>query len=269
MRRLLLTSAFLAAMSLPSSAATLFIEAFDNGALVDSAQSDTGTLYLHVMDDPAFSIFAISAFGPPSLPGGDLLSVLDTVASSSISGTHTLEVDIFQSDLAWPARPITSTLNSYTFGLSVGPTTETAAINGGLGALGTPIESNTFAIGADATIGPLTTGAPALFATRPIRHKLLCAGRAGNFRDHHDYGARNVHLGDDAYGIRRPGLCRLSGITQNRRTRRIKKGGPNGPCEAANCIWLEPRSSLRGCETIQELSRALRPWIAPSLRSSR
>lgn len=164
MRRLLLTGAILAAMSLPASAATLFIEAFDNGALVGSAQSGTGTLSLHVMDDPAFSIFAISAFGPPSLPGGDLLSILDTVASSSISGTHTLEVDIFQSDLAWPARPITSTLNSYTFGLSVGPTTETAAINGGPDALGTPIESNTFAIGADATVGPLTTGAPALFA---------------------------------------------------------------------------------------------------------
>lgn len=166
MQKLLLIGAFLAAMSIPSAAATLSVQVFDNSVLEGSATSSTGSLHLDV-HDPAFTFLVVSAFGASALSGGgDLLSVLDAMTSPVISSSHTLLVNVFQSGIATSAAGTADwTFNAFDPGgaSGVGPTTETIAINGGAGTLGTPIASPTFVTGALNEITGQTT-VPALFA---------------------------------------------------------------------------------------------------------
>jgi PEP-CTERM motif len=164
-QRLLLISTLLAAMSIPSAAATLSVQVFDNSVLEGSATSSTGSLHLDVQD-PAFTFLVVSAFGAPTLSGGDLLSVLDAMTSPVISSSHTLLVNVFQSGIATSAAGTADwTFNAFDPGDApgVGPTTETIAINGGASTLGTPIASRTFVMGALNEISGQTT-VPALFA---------------------------------------------------------------------------------------------------------
>lgn len=166
MKSLLLSSVLLASLATPSAAATLVIHVLDNGVLVGSAVSTTGTIADRIVSDPAFDIIDISASGSPFLPGGDLSSVTLDVTSAAISTTHTLDVQVFQTGISVPAgRTEQSTLTVNNLIGAPGPSTLNTFANGTTSSLGTLLVGHTFPLGTSiGTFGPISTSVGAITA---------------------------------------------------------------------------------------------------------
>jgi hypothetical protein len=153
--RLLLAAAFLAATAVPA-AATLQIEVFDNGALIDNITGVTTGAASLTANDANFANITINAQGSPILPNADLSSVtLDATAALGFTGSHLLTVDILQSAIFGTGNTLsTFTVNGLTN--DPGPTTESTFANGGL------LASHTFPVALlDGSFGPVAaaTGA--------------------------------------------------------------------------------------------------------------
>jgi PEP-CTERM motif len=155
MRKILLTTTMLAAFTLPAQA-TLQIEVFDNGALIDNVTGITTGAASLTANDANFANITIAAQGSPILPNADLSSVtLDATAAAGFSGSHELTVDILQSAIAGRGNTLsTFTVNGLTN--DPGPTTESTFADGGV------LASHTFpAALLDGSAGPFSaaTGA--------------------------------------------------------------------------------------------------------------
>ena len=155
MNRLFLASAVLASLATPA-AATLQIEVFDNGALIDNITGITTGAASLTANDANFANITIAAQGSPILPNADLSSVtLDATASAGFTGAHTLTVDVLQSAITGLGNTLsTFTVNGLTG--DPGPTTESTFANGGL------LASHTFPVALlDGSFGPVSaaTGA--------------------------------------------------------------------------------------------------------------
>lgn len=150
MKSLLLASAFIASLTVPA-AATLGVEVFDNGTLIDQLSGiSTGTALL-TTSDAAFRDIEVSVEGSPVLPLADLSSTsLDATASTGFTGTHVLTVDVFQTNVVG-IGPTQSTFTVNGLIGNPGPTTESTFAGGTATTLGTLLASHTFPVG-------LTTG---------------------------------------------------------------------------------------------------------------
>jgi hypothetical protein len=150
MNRFLLAAAVLAATAVPA-AATLQIEVFDNGSLIDNVTGITTGAASLTANDANFANITINAQGSPILPNADLSSVtLDATAAVGFSGSHELTIDVLQSDIAGRGNTLsTFTVNGLTN--DPGPTTESTFASGGL------LASHTFpAALLDGSFGPVS-----------------------------------------------------------------------------------------------------------------
>jgi hypothetical protein len=155
MNRFVLAAALLAATAVPA-AATLQIEVFDNGTLIDNVTGITTGAASLTANDANFSNITVNAQGSPILPHADLSSVtLDATAAAGFTGAHILTVDILQSFITGLGNTLsTFTVNGLTN--DPGPTTESTFANGGL------LASHTFPVALlDGSAGPFpaATGA--------------------------------------------------------------------------------------------------------------
>jgi hypothetical protein len=153
MNRFLLAAAVLAATAVPA-AATLQIEVFDNGSLIDNVTGITTGAASLTANDANFANITINAQGSPILPNADLSSVtLDATAAVGFSGSHELTIDVLQSDIAGRGNTLsTFTVNGLTN--DPGPTTESTFASGGL------LASHTFpAALLDGSFGPVSAAA--------------------------------------------------------------------------------------------------------------
>jgi hypothetical protein len=151
MNKLLLTAAFLAAIGASPASATLQIEVFDNGALIDNVTGITTGAASLTANDANFANITIAAQGSPILPNADLSSVtLDASAAAGFTGSHVLTVDIIQSAITGLGNTLsTFTVNGLTN--DPGPTTESTFANGGL------LASHTFPVALlDGSFGPVS-----------------------------------------------------------------------------------------------------------------
>jgi hypothetical protein len=157
MNRFLMTTALVAAFgAAPARAATLGIEVFDNGTLIDNITGVTTGAASLSTNDAAFSNITVNAQGSPILPKADLSSVtLDATSATGFSGPHTLTIDILQGAVAGTGN----TLSTFTVNGLVndpGPTTESTFADAAL------LASHTFPVGLlDGSFGPVSaaTGA--------------------------------------------------------------------------------------------------------------
>jgi hypothetical protein len=156
MNKLLLSAALLAAIGASPARATLQIEVFDNGALIDNITGITTGAATLTANDANFANITVAAQGSPILPNADLSSVtLDATAAAGFTGAHTLTVDVLQSAILGTGN----TLSTFTVNGLVndpGPTTESTFANGGL------LASHTFPVALlDGSFGPVSaaTGA--------------------------------------------------------------------------------------------------------------
>jgi hypothetical protein len=150
MNKLLLSAALLAALASPARA-TLQIEVFDNGALIDNVTGITTGAASLTANDANFANITIAAQGSPILPNADLSSVtLDASAAAGFTGSHTLTVDILQSAIDGRGNTLsTFTVNGLTN--DPGPTTESTFADGGL------LASHTFPVALlDGSAGPFS-----------------------------------------------------------------------------------------------------------------
>jgi hypothetical protein len=162
MHKLLLTTVALVALASPAQA-TLMIEVFDNGALIDNISGVTTGAASLTANDANFSNITVNAQGSPILPHADLSSVtLDATASAGFTGAHTLTVDILQSFITGLGNTLsTFTVNGLTN--DPGPTTESTFANGGL------LASHTFPVALlDGSAGPFSVATGA-FTTDEIQ----------------------------------------------------------------------------------------------------
>jgi hypothetical protein len=143
------------AAAAPASA-TLQIEVFDNGTLIDDVSGVTTGAVSLTTNDANFANITVNAQGSPILPKADLSSVtFDATTSSSFSGAHTLTVDALQSSITGTGN----TLSTFTVNGLVndpGPTTESTFADGAL------LASHTFPVALlDGSFGPVSaaTGA--------------------------------------------------------------------------------------------------------------
>jgi PEP-CTERM motif len=155
MKTMLLAGAALLGLS-ASAYATLQIEVFDNGTLIDNVTGITTGAASLTTNDANFANITINAQGSPILPFADLSSVtLDASAAAGFTGSHELTFDVLQSDVAGRGN----TLSTFTVNGLVndpGPTTESTFANGAL------LASHTFpAALLDGSAGPFSaaTGA--------------------------------------------------------------------------------------------------------------
>lgn len=150
MNRLFLSAAALALLATPA-AATLGIDVFDNGTLIDQLTNvSTGTALL-TTSDAAFRDIQVNVEGSPVLPLADLSTTsLDATASTGFTGTHVLTIDVFQTDVSGRG-PTQSTFTVNGLIGNPGPTTEATFAGGSASTLGTELASHTFPVG-------LTTG---------------------------------------------------------------------------------------------------------------
>jgi hypothetical protein len=152
-----LSAALLAAVGVtPVSAATLGIEVFDNGVLIDNITGVTVGAATLVANDANFANITIAAQGSPILPNADLSSVtLDATAAAGFTGAHILTVDILQGAVTGMGNTLsTFTVNGLTN--DPGPTTESTFADGSL------LASHTFPVALlDGSFGPVSaaTGA--------------------------------------------------------------------------------------------------------------
>jgi hypothetical protein len=156
MNKLLLSAALLAAIGASPARATLQIEVFDNGTLIDNISGITTGAASLTASDANFANITVAAQGSPILPNADLSSVtLDATAAAGFSGAHILTVDVLQSAITGLGNTLsTFTVNGLTN--DPGPTTESTFANGGL------LASHTFpAALLDGSFGPVSaaTGA--------------------------------------------------------------------------------------------------------------
>ena len=150
MNKLLLSAALLAALASPARA-TLQIEVFDNGALIDNVTGITTGAASLTANDANFANITIAAQRSPILPNADLSSVtLDASAAAGFTGSHTLTVDILQSAIDGRGNTLsTFTVNGLTN--DPGPTTESTFADGGL------LASHTFPVALlDGSAGPFS-----------------------------------------------------------------------------------------------------------------
>lgn len=154
MRNLLLATTLLAASAVPSAAALLNADVFDNGVLVGSATSISGSFTLDV-SDPNFDVLTITGAGVPDLPNADLSSIALNVTSGAIVTAHHLEIDVFQTGVS--AKGLTaSTFTANDLIGDPGPTIETTFVGGTFNTLGTPVVHASFPAGTVAgSLGPL------------------------------------------------------------------------------------------------------------------
>jgi hypothetical protein len=153
MRKILLTTTMLAALTLPARA-TLQIEVFDNGALIDNVTGITTGAASLTANDANFANITIAAQGSPILPNADLSSVtLDASAAAGFTGSHILTVDVLQSAISGRGGTLsTFTVNGLTN--DPGPTTESTFADGGL------LASHTFPVTLlDGSLGPVAATA--------------------------------------------------------------------------------------------------------------
>jgi hypothetical protein len=148
----------LALSTAPAAAApNLNIEVFDNGALVASASSVSGSAGINVTSDPNFSLININASGAPIDPLADLTSVTLDVTSAAISSPHQLEIDVFQTGVGISLNALTAstfTVNDLIGSAGIG-TVENTYFNGTSSTLGTLLATWTFPVGTvDASEGP-------------------------------------------------------------------------------------------------------------------
>jgi hypothetical protein len=158
MHKLILTTALLAGLASPAKA-TLQIEVFDNGTLIDNVTGITTGAASLTANDANFANITINAQGSPILPNADLSSVtLDATASATFSGAHELTIDVLQSAIDGRGNTLsTFTVNGLTN--DPGPTTETTFADGGV------LASHTFpAALLDGSFGPVST-ATGLFSS--------------------------------------------------------------------------------------------------------
>jgi hypothetical protein len=156
MHKLLLSAAMLAAIGVSPAHATLQIEIFDNGTLIDNVTGITTGAASLTTNDANFANITINAQGSPILPNADLSSVtLDATASAGFTGSHELTFDVIQSAVAGTGN----TQSTFTVNGLVndpGPTTESTFANGAL------LATHTFPVGLlDGSFGPVSaaTGA--------------------------------------------------------------------------------------------------------------
>jgi hypothetical protein len=150
MHKLLLTTVFIAAMAIPAHA-TLQIEVFDNGTLIDNVTGITTGAASLTANDANFANITIAAQGSPILPNADLSSVtLDASAALGFTGSHILTVDVLQSAVTGRGNTLsTFTVNGLTN--DPGPTTESTFADGGL------LASHTFPVALlDGSFGPVS-----------------------------------------------------------------------------------------------------------------
>jgi len=143
----------LAALTLPARA-TLQIEVFDNGALIDNVTGITTGAASLTANDANFANITIAAQGSPILPNADLSSVtLDASAAAGFTGSHILTVDVLQSAISGRGGTLsTFTVNGLTN--DPGPTTESTFADGGL------LASHTFPVTLlDGSLGPVAATA--------------------------------------------------------------------------------------------------------------
>jgi hypothetical protein len=162
MRTMLLAGAAMLGLIAPAHA-TLQIEVFDNGTLIDNITGITTGAASLTANDANFANITIAAQGSPILPNADLSSVtLDATAGAGFTGTHTLTVDVLQSAIAG----IGNTLSTFTVNGLVndpGPTTESTFANGGL------LASHTFPVALlDGSFGPVSSS-PGAFTSDEIQ----------------------------------------------------------------------------------------------------
>jgi hypothetical protein len=152
MHRWLLGTAFLAVIGATPAMATLQIEVFDNGTLIDNVTGITTGAASLTANDANFANITINAQGSPILPNADLSSVtLDASAAAGFTGVHLLTFDVLQSDVNGRGN----TLSTFTVNGLVndpGPTTESTFADGGL------LATHTFpAALLDGSFGPVST----------------------------------------------------------------------------------------------------------------
>lgn len=140
--------------------AVLFLQVWDNGALIGSAGPSTfGIIHFTDTGDPAFASISVDANGPSVLPFADLSSTTLDISSGSISTPHVLTVDVFQIGVSAAAG--TNTMSTFTVNNLIGhpgPTTESTFFDGTDSTLGTLLHTATFPAGTTtATFGPVNT----------------------------------------------------------------------------------------------------------------
>jgi len=156
MNKLVLSAALLAAIGAQPAHATLQIEVFDNGSLIDNITGVTTGAASLTANDANFANITIAAQGSPILPNADLSSVtLDASAAAGFTGSHTLTVDVIQSAIFGTGNTLsTFTVNGLTN--DPGPTTERTFADGGL------LASHTFPVALlDGSFGPVSAAAGA------------------------------------------------------------------------------------------------------------
>jgi hypothetical protein len=154
MKSLVLSAALLAAVGVTPASATLQIEVFDNGALIDNVTGITTGAASLTANDANFANITINAQGSPILPNADLSSVtLDATAAAGFTGAHELTIDVLQSDISGRGNTLsTFTVNGLTN--DPGPTTESTFADGGL------LATHTFPVALlDGSFGPVSSAA--------------------------------------------------------------------------------------------------------------
>jgi hypothetical protein len=150
LKTILLTTALVGFAS--AANATLQIEVFDNGTLIDNITGVTTGAASLTANDANFANITINAQGSPILPNADLSSVtLDATAAVGFTGAHELTIDVLQSAITGLGNTLsTFTVNGLTN--DPGPTTESTFANGGL------LATHTFpAALLDGSFGPVSS----------------------------------------------------------------------------------------------------------------
>jgi hypothetical protein len=150
LKTILLTTALVGFAS--AANATLQIEVFDNGTLIDNITGVTTGAASLTANDANFANITINAQGSPILPNADLSSVtLDATAAVGFTGAHELTIDVLQSAITG----LGNTLSTFTVNGLIndpGPTTESTFANGGL------LATHTFpAALLDGSFGPVSS----------------------------------------------------------------------------------------------------------------
>jgi PEP-CTERM motif len=152
MKTIALAAALTLAFGASAANATLAIEVFDNGTLIDNITGITTGAASLTANDANFANITINAQGSPILPNADLSSVtLDATAAVGFAGSHELTIDVLQSDVSGRGNTLsTFTVNGLTN--DPGPTTESTFAGGGL------LASHTFpAALLDGSFGPVSS----------------------------------------------------------------------------------------------------------------
>jgi hypothetical protein len=137
--------------------ATLQIEVFDNGTLIDNISGITTGAASLTTNDANFTNITINAQGAPILPNADLSSVtLDATAAVGFTGSHELTFDVLQTAVTGTGNTLsTFTVNGLTN--DPGPTTESTFANGSL------LATHTFPVALlDGSFGPVPATAGAI-----------------------------------------------------------------------------------------------------------